>query len=342
MTEACTTIAPQGLTAHPAHLGCGYSSCERATGRLEPPGYLRVVVTRRCPLRCSYCHAEGQGRLPRGGTVAELDRAELETMLQIAVDMGTRKIKLLGGEALLRPDLGPIVASVKRYAPHCDLSVVTSGATHPQALETLLEAGLDRANVSVHGWSLEAFSRRGGNDKLLDWRRRNLDLLLRHGRPLKVNYVYGGRHDDEDLAELLAWAAQRPLVVGVLDDLNDAQSSAWTVAGTLARLRGPWAGAFGDDDPHSLPSIQLVWSDGLQVELKSSRLGQVAPWRACRGCPARPRCTEGTFALRLSPEGDLRLCMDRPDLSLSLRSLVAKSPTAGALAWADFVGGQQA
>ena len=75
-----------------------------------------------------------------------------------------------------------------------------------------------------------------------------------------------------------------------------------------------------EPDPASLPTERLSWGDGLVVEVKDHRLGDVAPWKACTGCPKRARCGEGIHAVRLSHTGVLRPCMDRPDLGVDLRA----------------------
>ncbi len=168
-------------------------------------------------------------------------------------------------------------------------------------------------------------------------RRRTLDFLLRLGRPLKLNYVYRGPEDAEDLGPLLAWAAGRKVVVGLLDDLHDPWASELTLRHALRSLRGRWRAERQEQDPHSLATTLLHWDDGLQVELKSEQLGRRAPWTSCRACPRRARCREGIYALRLSADGALRLCMDRPDLALPLAERIRRGHADAAAAWTHFV-----
>lgn len=320
---------------------------ETATRRAETPPdpprrptYLRTVVTTRCPMRCTYCHMEGD---PGGSRPRLLDTATLNAALRVAARAGIEKFKFLGGEPLVRADMPQVVAALRAEAPAADLSVITAGVTLPGALPDCVGAGLDRANLSVHGFDLPAFTRRGGN--LRTWQQRNetLKWLVAEGRPLKLNYVLSGPEDHEDLAALLDWAASQPVVVNVLDDLSDPAASAQTVADTLRRLHGPEALAEVVPDPHSLPTTHLVWADGLRVEVKDQRLGDLAPWGACQTCPQRPQCREGIYALRLSHDGHLRACMDRPDLALDLLTLLQTEGEAAALtAWVGFVDALQA
>jgi cyclic pyranopterin phosphate synthase len=286
------------------------------------PTYLRVELTERCPLRCEFCHAEGN----RPGQV-ELERERVLACIGALVGAGVRKVKLLGGEPLSRRDLPEIVAGIRglgeAHGVTLDISMITSGVGLPDRLAAAFAAGLDRANMSIHGFSLEAFAERGGNARMLALRQKNLDALLAGSRPLKLNYVYRGARDDADLDALLAFSAGRPLVVGVLDELSDPHGSPATVEAAVTRLRGRTTERLLVADPHSLPTTELRFADGLRVEIKTSQLGVVAPWRECDACPARARCKEGIFAVRLTPDGWLQPCMDRPDWRFPLAGWVA-------------------
>lgn len=283
---------------------------------LDQPTYLRVVVTARCSLACAYCHQEGD---PAGTRAGGLDMDTLATLLEVAADQGIGKLKLLGGEPLLRPDLPRIIARLRARSPALDLSLITAGAVDPARLDACFDAGLSRANLSIHGWALEAFAARSGGGAGA-WARREAVLrrLLARGRFLKLNFVWRGPQDDADLALLLQWAAGRPVVVGVLDDLGVEGLGPGAVHAAVSALRGPPDRSRVEADPHSLSTLRLCWTDGLEVEIKDHHLGQVAPWRACATCPVRARCREGIHALRLAHDGRLRTCMDRQDLGADL------------------------
>jgi cyclic pyranopterin phosphate synthase len=293
-----------------------------ATLPVRAPRYLRVVVTRACPLRCAYCHAEGEhGAVRQQPTVAE--RAAI-----VAVELGVRKVKFLGGEPLVDQSLPALVRAIRADHPAVDLSVITSAVVSPERVDEVLAAGLDRINVSIHGFSPAALSRRGVGARAHATREQTLDRVIGHGRPLKLNTVYAGPEDEPDLAELLAWAAGRPLVVNVLDDL-DRDLSIDDLLAAVRRLRGLEASLDVDVDPNSLDTLHLRWADGLRVEIKHQRLGELAPWTACAACPLRARCREGIHAMRLSADGDLRLCMDRDDLRLPALELLRERGVAG-------------
>jgi molybdenum cofactor biosynthesis enzyme MoaA len=299
------------------------------------PTYLRIVATTRCPLSCGYCHAEGD--LQRPGASRELPVELLERCLAVAARAGVRKFKFVGGEPLVRRDLPRLVAAARRHAPRADLSVITSGVVGVAPAAAAFAAGLDRMNVSIHGWRPEHLALRRGNPVAHRRRGALLDWLVDGRRPTKLNYVYTGDGDDEDVGALLDWAAARPVVVGLLDNLHDPNASPLALAERLARWRGPWDHARPEPDADSLDTTRLYWRDGLVVELKTTALGVVAPWAACRTCPKRTRCREGILALRLTHDGRLQGCMDRPDLSLTLADAARRGEDEALAQWQRFV-----
>jgi len=299
------------------------------------PTYLRVVATTRCNHHCDYCHMEGDPHAP--GTSAELPTEQLVAGLHAAVLAGVKKFKFLGGEPLLRRDLPAVVAALRALAPDADVSVITAGVVPVERLHALYQAGLTRVNVSIHGWRPEALA---AHISVRDaWSQRQsfltaaMEQAARRHLALKLNYVWTGEHDRDDLAAFLSWCRGQPVTVGLLDDLG--RDLSWRdLERVLVELRGTPATVALVDDPHSLATRLLTWSDGLRVELKHQQLGAVAPFAACDGCPQRARCKEGIVALRLTHRGELQPCMDRPDLGLPLTDYArTNGPALGAVLW---------
>jgi cyclic pyranopterin phosphate synthase len=291
------------------------------------PTYLRVVVTTRCNHQCTYCHMEGDPH--QAGSAHELPLDVLCACLDVMAACGMRKIKLLGGEPLMRADLPRFIAHMRKAAPKADLSMITAGGMPTRALTSALEAGLDRVNVSIHGFGADAFARRNSNPLLLARRGAFIEALLHTGRPVKLNYVYSGPEDTDDLAAMLDWAAGLPVLVNVLDNLE--RDLGWRqLERMLTTLRGAPAHTSVCHDPDSLDTLHLTWADGLRVELKDQQLGQHAPWADCARCPVRADCKEGIFALRLTHKGVLMPCMDRPELGLPLARLIDRDGVSAA------------
>ncbi len=296
---------------------------------LRPVRYLRVVLTARCNLSCSFCHMEGDPGIEglQGGLATE----DLQRLLLAAAGVGVRKLKFLGGEPLLRADLPKILRPLRNAFPELDLSLITAGAVPSERLDACYQAGLSRCNVSIHGWSPATFAARTGtsNPRLHELRQRFLEAAVTHRRPLKLNYVYTGPHDEADLSALLTWAAGRPLVVNVLNDLHQPGLTAEVIEAAVRRLRGAPCAESLAPDPFSLPTRHLHWGDGLEVEIKHQHLGEQGAYRSCASCAERRRCTEGILALRLTHTGELRPCMDRPDLGVPLLPVLRRGGSAG-------------
>ncbi len=302
---------PAGATPAPVPSPSPVASV--GTGRR--PTYLRVVATPSCNHHCSYCHMEGDPR--REGFEGGLPVDALTAAFAALAPVGLGKIKFVGGEPLLRRDLPEIISAARAHFPRADLSVITAGGVPPSAQERAFAAGLNRMNVSIHGFGERAFVRRGNRPALLHKRTRFLEALLTRGSPTKLNYVYSGPGEDDDLRALLEFAAGQDVLVNVLDDLNTRIGP-----GQLIELLEGWLGRpderVRDHDPHSLDTTRLRWRGGPWVEIKTEHLGEHAPWRDCATCPRRTVCREGIFALRLTHDGQLRPCMDRSDLGYPL------------------------
>jgi len=287
----------------------------RAPRTFRHPTYLRVVVTTTCNHKCKYCHMEGDPG--QNGQPTGLSLRDLTSAMSVLSTLGLRKVKLLGGEPLARRDIAKVVAMMRSALPSADLSVITAGGVKVAQQDQVFNAGLDRMNVSIHGFGEDAFRARGNNPRLREQRTRFVDALVARGTPLKLNYVYSGPHHGDDLRELLRWAAPRGVLVNVLDDLGSDESPH-----SIRQVLEAWYGAPSeidrDDDRDSLDTLRLRWPSGLHVEIKDRHLGELSPWAECATCSKRSSCREGVFALRLTHDGRVAPCMDRGDLAFDL------------------------
>jgi cyclic pyranopterin phosphate synthase len=116
--------------------------------------YLRLSVTDRCNFRCVYCRPDGEPP-----TAGELDGATLLGLVRrIDGVWPLRKIRLTGGEPLLRPDLCELVAGLRRSFPDAELCLTTNGSRLAPRARALREAGLDRLNISLDGADARTFA----------------------------------------------------------------------------------------------------------------------------------------------------------------------------------------
>ena len=125
---------------------------------------LRVSLTDRCSLRCTYCMpAEGLPWLP-GEQM--LSTAELLRLVRVAVDCGVTSVRLTGGEPLLRPDVVDVVAGVSALG--VEVSMTTNGLRLPSLAAPLRDAGLQRVNISLDTLDRDTFKRLTHRDRLVD------------------------------------------------------------------------------------------------------------------------------------------------------------------------------
>ena len=183
---------------------------------------LRVSVTDRCTLRCAYCMpAEGLPWLPRAELLTD---AELLRVVRVFVGLGVRQVRLTGGEPLLRASLVDLVRGIAALRPRPVIAMTTNGVGLQRAAAALAEAGLDRVNVSLDTVSREAFLGLTRRDRL-DEVTGGLAAAAEAGlRPVKVNAVAMRGHNDEQVADLLAWCLQHGYELRFIEQMPlDAQ-----------------------------------------------------------------------------------------------------------------------
>lgn len=169
---------------------------------------LRVSLTDRCNLRCTYCMpAEG---LPFAPASQLLQADEIERLARIAVrELGVRQIRFTGGEPLLRKDLVDIVARVAALRPRPEVSLTTNAIGLASRAQALADAGLDRINVSldtVHAATFLEVTRRPFLERVLA----GIEAAAVAGlTPIKINAVLLRGVNDDQAPELLDWCLSR-------------------------------------------------------------------------------------------------------------------------------------
>ncbi len=158
---------------------------------------LRIALTKRCNLRCIYCHGEGEAENRSNRSVREIDPTTIHTLTEVAVKHGVEKIKFSGGEPLLRRDLPDILSDLPDLK---DVSLTTNGTLLSKRAEDLADSGLDRVNVSLDTLRPEVYrlitqTNRDYHTKVLDGIHAAISAGL---TPVKVNMVLlGGLNDSE-------------------------------------------------------------------------------------------------------------------------------------------------
>ena len=175
---------------------------------LDPFGrdvsYLRVSVTDRCDLRCVYCMAEDMTFLPKKDV---LSLEELDRLCSSFVDMGVRKLRLTGGEPLVRRNIMSLIRSLGRHLESGrldELTLTTNGTQLGKYATDLYDAGVRRLNVSLDTLDpakFTAITRWGNLEKVLD----GIAAAKAAGLEIKINAVALKGVNEHELGDMLAW-----------------------------------------------------------------------------------------------------------------------------------------
>ncbi len=259
---------------------------------------LRVSVTDRCNLRCSYCMpAEGLDWLASPELLTD---DEIVRLIRIAVGLGVREVRFTGGEPLLRRGLVEIVRKVASLEPRPRTSLTTNGIGLARLAPALRAAGLDRVNVSLDTVNPDRFARltrRARVDDVIAGLAAAADAGL---TPVKVNALLMRGLNDDEAPTLLRWCLQRGYELRFIEQMPLDAQHGWDrrtmVSGEeiLARL-----GAEFDLTPQagrgSAPAETWIVNGG------PGRVGVIAS-------VTRPFCG-ACDRLRLTADGQLRNCL---------------------------------
>lgn len=196
---------------------------EDAYGRIATK--LRISVTDRCDLRCTYCMpAEGLEWLPKAEI---LSFEEIRTLTEVAVACGVRKVRLTGGEPLVRRGIVELVRMLSEVKGLDDLAMTTNGTRLGEFAEPLRAAGLDRLNVSLDTLDPTRFhemTRRDGLERVLA----SLDVAARvfPGR-LKINAVALRGVSETELPGFLELARRHDLIIRFIEFMPLDADGAW-------------------------------------------------------------------------------------------------------------------
>jgi cyclic pyranopterin phosphate synthase len=186
---------------------------------------LRVSVTDRCNLRCSYCMpAEGLDWLPKPEMLTD---DELVRVVGVMVGLGVTQVRLTGGEPMLRRSLVDVVRRVAALEPRPRIAMTTNGVGLDRLAAPLAAAGLDRVNVSLDTIDPEHFSRLTRRDRFNDvvaGLKAASDAGL---TPVKVNAVAMRGVNDTDVPELLQWCLDRGYELRFIEQMPLDAQHAW-------------------------------------------------------------------------------------------------------------------
>jgi len=184
--------------------------------------YLRVSVTERCNFRCQYCMPEKPfSWVPRENL---LSFEELFLFMKVAIDEGVNKIRITGGEPLLREDLDSFIRMIHDYKPDIDLALTTNAYLLPQTAQKLKDAGLKRLNISLDSLKPEVAHKIAQKD-VLKQVLRGIDKALEVGLGVKINMVPLKGINDDEILDIIDYCQARNIKVRFIEYMENAHAS---------------------------------------------------------------------------------------------------------------------
>ncbi|MEA3353914.1 MAG: GTP 3',8-cyclase MoaA [Campylobacterota bacterium] len=184
--------------------------------------YLRVSVTERCNFRCQYCMPEKPfSWVPHENL---LSYEELFEFIKVGIDEGIKKVRITGGEPLLRRGLENFIKMISDYAPHVDLALTTNAFLLEDAAQTLKDAGLKRINVSLDSLKKEVAHHIAQKD-VLDAVIRGIDKAHEVGMGVKVNCVPMKDVNDSEILDILEYCRDKGYEVRFIEFMENSHAN---------------------------------------------------------------------------------------------------------------------
>lgn len=184
--------------------------------------YIRISVTERCNFRCQYCMPEKPfSWVPKENL---LTFEELFMFIKVAIDEGVKKIRITGGEPLLREDLDVFIKMIYDYAPDIDLAMTTNAYLLKSTAQKLKDAGLKRLNVSIDSLKPEVAQKIAQKDVLQNVLE-GVEEALAVGLKVKVNMVPMYNMNADEIVDVLEYCKARGMVVRFIEYMENKYAS---------------------------------------------------------------------------------------------------------------------
>ena len=292
----------------------GQADMQQATKLIDKFGrqvdYIRLSVTDRCDFRCVYCMTEDMKFLPRDQI---LSLEELYRVAKVFTELGVRKIRLTGGEPLVRTDVMSLIEKLGALPGLDELLLTTNGAQLEKYAEPLKAAGVNRINVSIDSLNAERFkriSRVGKLEKVLA----GLDAANAAGfDKIKLNSVIMRGYNEDEVIALADYAIQRDLDIAFIEEMPLGEASDHNREETTCS--NAWVRDVIEQKYQLLNSAEKTAGPSRYTKIagQKSRIGFISPvtHNFCEDCNR----------VRVTVEGRLLLCLGN-EHSVDLRDIL--------------------
>ena len=264
----------------------------------RPLESLRVSLIDKCNLRCQYCMPEEEYVwLPRDDI---LTVEEIGDLVDVFSELGVDKVRLTGGEPLLRREAADVVERLAANPDVRDLSMTTNGVLLANQAESLRSAGLDRVTVSLDTLRPERFKQLTRRDRLPQVLE-GIDAAAERGlKPLKINTVVMRGYNDDELSDLIDFARDRGAEVRFIEYMDVGGATRWSMdmvvssREVLSRLKSHYGPIEPLGDNGSAPANRYALPDGTTFGIIAST---TEPF--CRACDRSRLTADGIWFLCL-------------------------------------------
>jgi cyclic pyranopterin phosphate synthase len=261
---------------------------------------LRISVTDRCNFSCVYCKsADPTNYFPHDDL---LTWEEFLRLSRVLVGLGIRKVRVTGGEPLLRPGVVDFIKRLRRIEGLEDIAITTNGYLLPERAQELAAAGTPRVTVSLDSTNPEKFAKMTRTPRSYENVMAGIDAALAAGlRPVKVNIVLVRGFNDDEIVEFARLARRRDMVVRFIEFMPLDADHSWT------RERVVTAKEIVDAIQPAFPLVEIPRHSPSETALRyrfadgQGELGIIAPV----SIPFCGQCTR----LRVTADGKLRTCL---------------------------------
>ena len=263
---------------------------------------LRVSLTDRCNFRCFYCLPHGEP--PIAPKEQMLTYEEIERSCEIFVSLGIEKIRLTGGEPMLRRDIETIIEKLSKFrnAGLLDLALTTNGYFLPERAQSLKDAGLDRVTISLDSLKRDVFKRMTGVD-VLDKVLAGINAAKDAGlKPIKINAVIVRGHNEDEVADFAAFARELDVKMRYIEYMPLDSGHDWSrtdvVSGKEIRER----------IEQRFPLTKLNVARGSETSSRY-RFADGAPGEIGIIAPVTEAFCGACSRIRLTADGQIRTCL---------------------------------